>query len=197
MSDTIRSAKEIALEKIKEIDEITPEDRMRWKYVPAGEKLAQKYLAEDISLEDELASYSPDEAVFVKQGIEPILLAALDVPRNEEVAAKTQKVMGGLMTIKEDKETTAGLLGQLQQMFEHYTGVGEQQKQQAYQSFKQKFEQRLRQTMREQQGVDYPGEINVEQYPQFKDEWRRNLAQFDRQYLHSIDLIKKELAGVA
>ncbi|MDV2989291.1 MAG: DUF6657 family protein [Dehalogenimonas sp.] len=195
--DFMRSAKDIALDKVKEIEEITPEDRLRWKYVPLGEKLAHKYLAEDLDLEEELAAYQPEEAAFVKLGLTPVLLAALDVPRDEAAAEKSHKIMGALMLIKNDQETVAGLLGQLQQIFEHYTGPGEQQKQQAFQQFKTRFEQRIRQTMREQQGVDYPGQINVEQYPQFKEEWRRNLTQFDRQYLNSIDQLKKELAAVA
>lgn len=192
----IRSAREIALDKIKDIEEVTPEDRMRWKLIPEGEKLAQQYLNQKLDLEATLKERTSMETEYLKRGIIPLLISAIDLPKSEESASRNTKVMGGLMLLKNDKESVAGLIGQLQQIFDHYTQVGEQQKQQAYQSFKSKFEQRLRQTMREQQGVDYTGQMNVEQYPQFQDEWRRNLIQFDRQYINSIERIKQELTEV-
>ncbi|ADJ25982.1 conserved hypothetical protein [Dehalogenimonas lykanthroporepellens BL-DC-9] len=193
----IRSAKEIALEKIGEIDEITPQDRLRWKLVPEGERLAQQFLTQDFDLESVLENRSDQELEYLKKGAIPILISAIGLPKTEDSALKNNKVLGALMLLKEDKESVADLMGQLQQLFDHYTQIGEPQKQQAYQSFKSKFEQRIRQTMREQQGVDYAGQINVEQYPQFQEEWRRNLIQFDHQYLSSIDRIKQELAALA
>ena len=192
----IRSAREIAMDKIKEIEEVTPEDRMRWKLIPEGEKLAQQYLNQKLDLEATLKERTSMEAEYLKRGIIPLLISAIDLPKSEESVSRNTKVLGGLMLLKNDKESVAGLIGQLQQIFDHYTQVGEQQKQQAYQSFKSKFEQRLRQTMREQQGVDYTGQMNVEQYPQFQDEWRRNLIQFDRQYINSMERIKQELTEV-
>ena len=189
----IRSAKEIALDKINKIEEITAEDRLRWKFVPLGEKLAQRYLAEEVDLETELASYNSEELRHIKPAMVPILVAALDIPRTESIAQQNQKISAAVMTLKDDQEAVADLLGQLQQLYDHYTSVGEQQKQQAYQGYKANFENRIRQTVKEQQGVEYSGQINVEQYPQFQEEWRRVSSQYDRQYLNSMDHIKKQL----
>ena len=52
----IKSAYEIAMEKIKEIESATPEERMKWKFVPKGEELAGKYMKDDINLMPNSAS---------------------------------------------------------------------------------------------------------------------------------------------
>ena len=51
MDDNIRSAREIALEKAESVGEATEEERLQWKYLPQGEKLAARYLREDCSLD--------------------------------------------------------------------------------------------------------------------------------------------------
>jgi hypothetical protein len=45
--DDIKSAREIAMEKVEKLSEATDEERLEWKYVPEGEKLAAKYLKQD------------------------------------------------------------------------------------------------------------------------------------------------------
>ncbi len=40
----IKSAREIAMEKIDKLGEPTEQERMEWKYLPEGEKLAARYL---------------------------------------------------------------------------------------------------------------------------------------------------------
>jgi len=42
--DEIKSAREIATEKVDKLGEVTDEERLRWKYTPEGEKLAARYL---------------------------------------------------------------------------------------------------------------------------------------------------------
>jgi hypothetical protein len=51
----VKSAYEIAMEKIKEIEPATTEERMKWKFVPKVEELAGKYMKEDINLMTELS----------------------------------------------------------------------------------------------------------------------------------------------
>ena len=44
----IKSAHEIAMEKVAKLGEATEEERLRWKYVPEGEKLAASYLKQGL-----------------------------------------------------------------------------------------------------------------------------------------------------
>lgn len=191
----IRSAKEIAAERLKDIGEITEEDRLRWKYVPAGEKIGQRFLFERADYEADLMSFDEKQLPFVKKGLTQTLLANIDLPRNETIEKRNSKIMEAVITIKEDKESVAEALGQLQRIFEHYAQIGESQRNQAKIGLKTKFEQSLRQALRAQ-GKELPGQINVEQYPQFQDEWRRVQTQLDMQYLKSIDEIKKHLTRI-
>jgi hypothetical protein len=191
----IRSAKEIIAERLKDIGEITDEDRLRWKFVPSGEKLGQRYLTERIDIEKELSTFDERQLPYVKQGITQSLLINFDLPRNETIKNRNRKVMEGLMQIKEDKESTAGALGQLQRVFDHYVQQGEGQRAQAKQALRAKFEQSLKQAFKTQ-GKEYPGQMNVEQLPQFEEEWRRTAAQMEQQYLRSIDELKKYLSQI-
>ena len=43
----IKSAREIAMEKVAEMGEVTEEERLSWKYLPEGERLAASYLKKD------------------------------------------------------------------------------------------------------------------------------------------------------
>jgi hypothetical protein len=191
----IRSAKEIAAERLKDIGEITEEDRLRWKFVPAGEKLGQRYMTERVDIENELAKFDEKQLPFVKQGMTQSLLINFDLPRNESVEKRNRKVMEGLMQLKEDKESTIAALGQLQRVFDHYIQQGEGQRAQAKQALKAKFEQSLRQAFKAQ-GKEYSGQMNVEQLPQFEEEWRRTSAQMEQQYVRSIDELKKYLSQI-
>ncbi len=191
----IRSAKEIAAERIKDVGEITEEDRLRWKFVPAGEKLAGRYMTERLDLETELAAFTSKELPFVRRGLTQALLSNIDLPRNETAIKRNDKVMDAIMETKDDKESVAGALGEIQRIFEHYTQAGEGQRAQAKQALKGKFEQSLRQAMRAQ-GKEFTGQMNVEQYPQFQEEWRKAQTQLELQYVTSIDEIKKFLATV-
>ncbi|QNT76147.1 hypothetical protein [Dehalogenimonas etheniformans] len=191
----IRSAKEIAAERLKNIGEITEEDRLRWKFVPAGEKLGQRYMSERLDIENELGKFDQKQLPFVKQGMTQSLLIYLDLPRNETIEKRNFKVMEGLMQIKEDKQSAAAALGQLQRIFDHYAQQGEAQRTQAKQALKTKFEQSLRQALRAQ-GKEFPSQMNVEQLPQFEEEWRRTLSQLEQQYIKSLDDLKKYLVQI-
>ena len=63
--DKIKSALEIAMEKVEKIGEATNEERLKWKYTPEGEKLAAKYLKRDCNLAVELDKYEKDIAGYV------------------------------------------------------------------------------------------------------------------------------------
>ena len=71
--DDIKSAREIAMEKLAQIGEPTEEERLRWKYVPEGEKLAASYMKENCNLVDEVGHYQEKERKYVIEGIDDIV----------------------------------------------------------------------------------------------------------------------------
>ncbi len=86
----IKSAAEIAREKIEKLGEVTEEERLKWKYVPEGEKLAARYIKESCNLDTELKKYEEASRKYVTEGVSGILIRNINLPKND-MAQKTNK----------------------------------------------------------------------------------------------------------
>ena len=78
-------------------------ERLRWKYVPEGEKLAARYLREDLNLVTELGQYDESTVRYIKKGAAEILIRNIDLPRNDQARKSNRRAMEGLKTLKKDK----------------------------------------------------------------------------------------------
>jgi hypothetical protein len=194
MSDIIKSAREIALEKIEKLGGASEDEKLRWKYVPEGEKIAARYLREDSNLATELSKFEEKARKYVIAGAQDILIRNINLPRNDAAKKANKKAMEGLKVLKTDKVAAENLFSRIRRVFEHYVTQGEQQRKQAYESLKIDFAAKVQQAMRQQLGIDTAMKIDVERQPQFQEEWRRLQAQLDLQYIKLLDEYKKELA---
>jgi len=193
----IKSAAEIAREKVEKLEGPTDEERLRWKYVPEGEKLAANYLKQNINLVAELGNYDKKVLAYVKEGASEILVRNINLPRNDLAKKTNKKAMEGLKTIKKDKVAVENIFSGIRNIFKHYAEQGEQQRKQAYASLKADFEARVRQAMQQQLSPLIGMKIDVEREPQFQEEWRRLQIQLDGQYLKLLDEYKQELVASA
>jgi hypothetical protein len=193
----IKSAAEIAREKLEKIDKPTDEERLKWKYVPEGEKLAAKYLKQNLNLVAELGNYDKKVLGYIKDGASEILVRNINLPRSDLARKTNKKAMEGLKTIKGDKVSVENIFSKIRNIFKHYTAQGEQQRKQAYASLKAEFETRVRQAMQQQLSPLMGMKIDVERQPQFQEEWRRLQIQLDSQYLRLLDEYKQELLASA
>jgi putative protein kinase ArgK-like GTPase of G3E family len=195
--DDIKSALEIAMEKAEKLGEATDEERLKWKYVPEGEKLAAKYIKQDCNLVAELSKYEENVTRYVREGAVDILVRNINLPRNDLARRNNKRVMDGLKTVKSDKVGVENIYTKLRRIFEYYTETGEQQRKQAYEALKTDFEARMQQAVQQQLGP-VPGiKIDVEREPQFQEERRKIQAQLDSQYIKLLDEYKRELRSVA
>ena len=200
MDDEIKSALEIAREKVEKIGEATEDERLRWKYVPQGEQLAGRYLKEDYNLIAELTKYPENARKNVVAGASEVLLRNINLPRNDAAKKMNKKVMDGLKLVKNDKARVENVFSQIRRLFDHYATQGEQQRKQAYQALKDDMEVKFQQAMQQQMGLPAgtPGaRIDVEKQPQFLQEWRRLQSQLDGQYLTVLDEYKRELSSLS
>ncbi len=96
----IKSAWEIAQEKLAKIEEATPEERLRWKYIPEGERLAARFLKEDINLTAEINQY-PDENArkCISQGVEDVLIRNIHLPSSDAVKKTNKRVMDTIKSL--------------------------------------------------------------------------------------------------
>lgn len=196
MGDEIKSAAEIAREKLKDIGEPTQEERLMWKYLPEGEKLAARYLKDEANIVAELGKYDKNVRKYVVQGASEILARNINLPRDEKTGKTTKRAMEGLKNIKTDKVKVENIYSALRRLFSHYTEQGAQQKKQAYLALKQDFEAKVQQAVKQQYGTTAGIRIDVESQPQFQEEWRKMQGRLDSQYYKLIDEYKHELLAL-
>lgn len=196
MAKEIKSAREIALAKTAKLGEATEEERLRWKYIPEGERLASKCLDEGRDLTVELSRYEEKAKNYLFEGAESVLLVNISLPKNELAKSKNERAMAGLMSLKNDKAAVEAVFGEMRHIFDHYAEQGKQQREQTYESLKAEFKVKLEQAVKQQLGSMASLEVNVESLPQFKEEWRRTLAQLDSQYINLLEEYKQELKGI-
>jgi hypothetical protein len=193
MGEEIKSAFEIAMERVEKLGEVTEEERMKWKYVPEGEKLAARYLKQNVNLLAELGKFEEKTREYVTFGTQEVLVRNIELPRNDYLRKKNKRVMEGIKLLKNDKVGVENVFSKMRRVFDHYSEQGEQQRKQAYESLKVEVEGRLQQALKQQLGAMANVRINVESQPQFQEEWRRMLAQLDTQYTKLLDEYKQEL----
>lgn len=196
MSD-IKSAREIAAEKIASLGEVTEAERLKWKYTPEGEKLAARCLKENCNLATELGQYEEKARKFVADGAVDVLVRNITLPKNDLARKNTKKAMDSLKLIKKDKVAVENVFSNLRRLFDHYAGQGEQQRKHALESLKAEFTARIQQAAQQQMG-GYGGRMNidVESQPQFREEWRKLQVQLDSQYIKVLDEAKQELMRI-
>ncbi len=197
MSD-IKSAREIAMEKIASMGEATEEERLSWQYVPEGEKLAARYINEGCNLVVEMSHYSEPAKKYVAQGALDILVRNIKLPADDAARKNNKQAMDGIKAIKSDKVGVENVFSKIKQVFNHFTEQGEQQKQQAYQSLKAEYETRVKAALAQQLGttsVSY--NMDVEGQPQFQEEWRNLQSRLSAQYTNLLDEYKRELKDIS
>jgi len=192
----IKSAAEIAREKLEKIGEPTEQERLKWKYGPEGEKLAALYLKEDINLVNEVKKYDEKAKKFVIASVGDILLRNISLPRNEAARKTNKKAMDGLKAIKNDKVAVENVFSKIRHVLDHYTQEGAKQKKQAYESLKAEFDAKIQQAIRQKTGVNARVNIDVEKQPQFLEEWQRLQTQMEAKYLTLFDEYKQEMTVI-
>ena len=192
----IKSAREIAMEKIEKLGEPTEEERLRWKYVPQGEELAIKYLKEDRNLVNELNRHKEDVRKYIIEGATRIMVRNIDLPKNDVAKKNNRKAMDGIKALKNDKVGVENVYSRIRNIFNHYNNEGEQQRKQAYESLKVDFEAKIQQAVQQQLGTFVAAKVDVEKQPQFHQEWRNLLVRLDAQYLALLDEYKRELLEI-
>jgi len=192
----IKSAREIAEEKLARIGEATEEERLRWKYVPEGEMLGGKYIGEDCNLVVELESYEKDVRKHVIEGAGNILIRNINLPKDDITKKNNRRAMDGLKALKSDKVSVENVYSKIRRIFNHYEQDGQQQRQQAYQALKADFTAKVQQAIAQQMGPVTGIKVDIEKQPQFQEEWRRVQAQLESQYIRLLDEYKQELKAI-
>ncbi|MFC1999867.1 hypothetical protein ACFLXE_03805 [Chloroflexota bacterium] len=192
----MKSAFERAMERVAKIGEPSKEEKLTWKYVPEGQRLAAEYLKEQSNLVAELGKFMEEERVFVAKGVEEVLFRNIGLPVSDFAKSTSRRAMEGIKAVKVDKAAVENVYSKMRRVFDHYEQEGEQQRNQTYEMLKQKFQARVQQLVQQQGGLPPGAKIDVESQPQFQEEWRRALSQLDSQYVTLLDEYKQEISGI-
>jgi len=196
MGKEVKSAMEIAMEKLEKIGSGTEDERLEWKYLPEGEKLAARYMKGEDDLSAEISRCEEKARKYLVKGASGIFIRNISLPKDDAVRKNNKIAMDGLKIIKSDKIALENLYSKVRHIFEHYGTQGEQQRNQVYQSFKAEFEAKFQQSLQEQMGTSLDSQINVENQPQFQEEWHKMLAQMELQYVRVLGDVKQELLAL-
>ena len=192
----IKSAREIAEEKLARLGEATEEERLKWKYGPEGERLGGRYIKEDVNLVAELQQYQGEVRKHIVKGAGDILIRNINLPKDNLAKRNNRRSMDGLKILKSDKVAVENVYSKIRRIINHYEQEGEQQRRQAYQALKADFEAKVQQAVAQQLGPVTGFKVDVEKQPQFQEEWRRVQAQLDAQYIKLLDEYKQELRAI-
>ena len=96
--------------KLDKIGEPTEEERLEWKYLPEGEKLAARYLNHEAELSPEISKFDKKAAPYVIEGVSNVLIKNIILPETI-VAKKSNKLaMDGIKAVKTDKAHVEAVL---------------------------------------------------------------------------------------
>src|SRR4030043_603986 len=165
----IKSAAEIAKEKLEKIGEPTEQERLKWKYGPEGEKLAALYLKDDVNLVNEVKKYDDKAQKIIITNINDILLRNISLPRIEAARKTNKKAMDGLKALKNDKVAVENVFTRMRHVLDYYVQEGARQENKEYKSLKTEFEAKVQEASGKQTGVDARMKIDVEKQPQFQE----------------------------
>ena len=183
----MKSAFERAMEKAERLGQATEEEKMGWKWVPEGNRLAAEFLRDKADLAKELEGYGKEERGYVLKGVMETLASNVSLPKTTAAKENLDRAMEGL------KQVEAGeLAGRIEYVVTQYLQYGMEQQKQAYDQLKQQIEEALRQQGRIGQSAD----ISVETIPEFQREWMRVLGQIEGPYQEHLEDYKKDILNI-
>jgi len=89
------------------------------------------------------------------------------------------------------------VFSKIRNIFNHYNEQGEPQRRQAYEQLKTDFGAKVQEAVKQQLGTTSGVRIDIENQPQFQEEWRRIKIQLDSQYISLLNEYKQELTAIA
>jgi len=193
----IKSAYELAMERVDKMGEATQEEKIRWKYQPEGEKLAAVYLEEEINLASKLSGYEKKAKEFVVDALTEILIASISLVKDDIAKRRNKRAMDGIKTIKNDKVAVENIFSKMRALFTHEMEQGDQKRQQIYQAMKEQFQQQMMQAAQQQYGPKAASmKIDVDNNPQFREQLNQVMARMESGYSKQLDEYKKELKEI-
>ncbi len=186
----IKSALELALKKAEQYGKASREEMAASQYREQGCQLAVRYLKGEGDLEAELQGFPSEVQPAARTAVKEVLLRNIGLPKNGETESRMARALEGLLLVAGNKKAMGRLITEMEQLLQNFLTV----RYNAYQQLKTRYdagvpnmqralEAQLRQKVR----------LEVEQLPQFQEEWRRFQGQLLDQFEPMLDQLKAQM----
>ena len=175
----IKSALEMALERAAQFGKATKEELAEAQYREQGQHLGVRYLKEEGDLEAELRNFPDQAQPALRAAVKEALLRSVILPRNGEPDPHLAKAMEGLLLVAHDRKVMAQLKGELEKLLQNFSQV----RTSAFQQLKARFGANIGNVQRAMEAqLRQKVKLEVEQLPQFQEEWRKFMGQLTEQF---------------
>jgi len=186
----IKSALELALKKAEQYGKASREEMAASQYREQGCQLAVRYLKGEGNLEAELQGFPSEVQPAARAAVKEVLLRNISLPKNGDTESRLARALEGLLLVAGNKKAMGRLITELEQLLQNFLTV----RHNAYQQLKTRYgagvpnmqralEAQLRQKVR----------LEVEQLPQFQEEWRRFQGQLLDQFEPMLEQLKAQM----
>lgn len=193
--DKIKSAYEMALERLKQRKEVPQEEIEKMEYIPVGKALAANFLKENnFNLSAEINSFPEQKRGYIIEGVQETFLNNIFLPDEETVKKMNERVKEGLLLIKKNRRGVEEVFKQLDHLFRYY----EQAMSQTYSQFKESFALKLSASVRSmEKRVGAKLKIDPEKQPGFREEWMKVANRLNDQYKSYLEEQKANLRKIS
>lgn len=190
--DFMKSALDRAMERADRI-EIPQEKLKEMEHRSEGERIAAAFLKDpEYDVAGALAQSDEEAKKYISKALESILLQNIVLPKKDSDMANTEKAFGGLLSLKKNKNAVQQAKEQLQSLSDYYV----QARKQHFDQLKSQVEQMMRQAIQQQTGTNAPPDLNVEQAPEFQENWRQVSGKLDAEYDNALVQLKDQIASI-
>ncbi|NPA39985.1 MAG: hypothetical protein GXO57_06050 [Thermodesulfobacteria bacterium] len=192
MGDEIKSTLEIVMEKVEKIGKASKEELKAVKLREETQKVVGKFLRGEVTdlgeaIQEFLKDKSSEEKKEVFKTVVKVLLKNIVLPYTSYQLEDVKRAVDGLAQAFSKAPEILRLCEELKKLLETYFEHKEKIKEELLKRFSAGVEA-LEQALSDQMGTEV--KINIEEHPQFKEEWGKIKEQLDREYGRQLDYIK-------
>jgi hypothetical protein len=186
----IKSALELALEKAERYGKASREEMAAAQYQEQGRQLAVKFLRGEGDLEADCKMLPPEARQAALIAIKEVFLRNIGLPRNGEMDERQDRAVAGLLLVAGNPKDMARLKAELEQLLAQFL----QYRNNAMQQLKARFSQGMGQMQRAMEAKSgQKVHLEVEQIPQFQEEWLRFYGSLKDQFEPMLEQLKERM----
>jgi len=192
MAEEIKSTLEIALEKAEKIGKASKEELELFQLKEEAQRLSAKFLRNEISdfensLSNLLKDKTPQQKKVIYQGVVDVFLKNIVLPKYEYQLDDAKRALEGLKKIFKKVPEMSKVCQQLEALLKEYIT----HKEAIYNELLKRFNAgvaALEKALSDQLGAEV--KVNVEEHPQFKEEWNKIKEKLDEEYGKQLEYFK-------